>query len=622
VERSITQATPGTGVPASPAAEPADELSGGAARARGEELRWTPFVWGIALIALCMLVYVGSNPNRQNSYIHFVWQSQAWLDGETSIPTHVQGSGTSSAPGNSWYQDIQPILDAGGNDTDRGTIPFPPLPALILLPFVAFWHLATNEELLAAVFAALDVGIAYWMLGYLPIRQEVRRLTALFLGLGTVLWYAAAIGSTWFWAHVVAVGCLLAAIGFALSSDREAAEPRPLADEIAATRRLAWPDWWRSAATIVVLGALGELLFLLAGAGTAAATVAGVGVLLAIGAAILALAVSGQRGVLVPLVLVVAVAGGVPAALVIGAQYPEALAVVDAAILLLVVGLAVLARIRPEPIDRAVIAFRDAMARPETRQVAAGLLFGLACTARLTIVFGFPFLLLVGGGGSWLRRGLVAGAGAAVPLVALLVYTYAGTGHLFNPAYDYLYHLELGYTSFNYNGSWSIEDIRYIPQNLGIFLFGMPRILPAVYSVFPGGEGTPLCVDNATRGLFDRSCPIAMPEAVGMSVFLTSPAYLLAPLAFIPALRRKVDRVTVGAAIAVVAIAFVNLMHFSQGWVQFGYRFSNDFAPFAIVLVALGANRLGRFWAVMVALVAASIAINLWGTVWGVILGW
>ena len=33
-------------------------------------------------------------------------------------------------------------------------------------------------------------------------------------------------------------------------------------------------------------------------------------------------------------------------------------------------------------------------------------------------------------------------------------------------------------------------------------------------------------------------------------------------------------------------------MHFSQGWVQFGYRFSNDFVPFALLLVALGFERL------------------------------
>ena len=47
-----------------------------------------------------------------------------------------------------------------------------------------------------------------------------------------------------------------------------------------------------------------------------------------------------------------------------------------------------------------------------------------------------------------------------------------------------------------------------------------------------------------------------------------------------------------GALLAVVAIATINLMHFSQGWVQFGYRFSNDAAPFALILVALGFERI------------------------------
>jgi uncharacterized membrane protein len=107
-----------------------------------------------------------------------------------------------------------------------------------------------------------------------------------------------------------------------------------------------------------------------------------------------------------------------------------------------------------------------------------------------------------------------------------------------------------------------------------------------------------------------------------MSVLLTSPAYVLAAVAFVPARLRRLDRATVGAAIAVVAIAFVNLMHFSQGWVQFGYRFSNDFVPFALILVALGASRLGRWWPLLAALVALSIAVNVWGVVWGSMLGW
>ena len=67
-------------------------------------------------------------------------------------------------------------------------------------------------------------------------------------------------------------------------------------------------------------------------------------------------------------------------------------------------------------------------------------------------------------------------------------------------------------------------------------------------------------------------------------------------------------------------------MHFSQGWVQFGYRFSNDFAPFALLLVALGFERLAvrRRWGMPLgmALVVLSVAINAWGVLWGVALGW
>jgi uncharacterized membrane protein YidH (DUF202 family) len=97
------------------------------------------------------------------------------------------------------------------------------------------------------------------------------------------------------------------------------------------------------------------------------------------------------------------------------------------------------------------------------------------------------------------------------------------------------------------------------------------------------------------------------------------------------------------ATAAILLVSVANLMHFSQGWVQFGYRFSNDVVPFALVLVALGLDRLatarrstdggadraGRDrpapgWALPLAigLVVASIAINVWGVIWGRTLGW
>ena len=112
-------------------------------------------------------------------------------------------------------------------------------------------------------------------------------------------------------------------------------------------------------------------------------------------------------------------------------------------------------------------------------------------------------------------------------------------------------------------------------------LFNGPAILPDVYPAGLG-NGQALCVDpGAVRGLFDADCPIALPRDTGMSILLTSPAYLFAIPA--PAAATGMNRLVTGSALAILVITFVNLMHFSQGWVQFGYRFSLDF-------VAVGAR--------------------------------
>ena len=209
------------------------------------------------------------------------------------------------------------------------------------------------------------------------------------------------------------------------------------------------------------------------------------------------------------------------------------------------------------------------------------------------------------------RRGASAALGAAIPVLLLLIYNVLSSGHIFNPVYDFLYHSEyLGYMppGFEINTSLGIEDIGHIPLNLLIMLGWPPDILP---------KGADCGVS-----LLSRECPLLQPSTIGMSVLLTSPAYLLAiPLV----IRHWRKRVVAGAALAVVCVAFVNLMHFSQGWVQFGYRFSNDFAPFALILVTLAIAWLSRrTWSYIlsVVLVGLSVLINAWGVYWGVTLGW
>src|SRR5450759_3946747 len=250
------------------------------------------------------------------------------------------------------------------------------------------------------------------------------------------------------------------------------------------------------------------------------------------------------------------------------------------------------------------------------RQVLEGFLLGLAVTSRLTVAFGVVFLIFVGGGGSWVRRAAGAALGMAIPVGLLLAYNLAVSGTLFNPVYESLYRYEVwAYPDLSYHAEWSLQDLRYIPQNLGIMLFGPPDVMP------PCGAGVPREIWSAA------GCSWLVPRPVGMSLLVTSPAWLLAA-ASAPLLR---DRRVAGGLLATLVIAVVNLMHFSQGWVQFGYRFSLDFAPFVLIPVALGTERLlagrGRgaaaWGGVLVGgLIVASVAVQVWGIAWARTLGW
>ena len=464
--------------------------------------RTLAFAIGLGLIAVALGVYLVTRTERY--YDHFVWQAMAFLEGQAAIRYPVFGSDGSL--GNAYFQDVLPIVTTDG--VMRGFLPFPPLPAVLLLPFVAVFGLATDDHLLFTVLAAVDVGICWWMLGRLDVRLAIRLATTLFFAFGTVFWYSAQLATTWYQAHIAAIGLLMLACGLALRAD-------PAAEDDAS---LVKPD-------------------------------------------------------------------------------PDP-------------------TVAPGPRRRLAI---------DRRQFVVGLLFGLACTARLTIVFAAPFFLLVGSGGGLRRRGWSAGVGAAIPLLLLVGYNVVSTGHFVQPAYEYLYKIEAaGYPTLGYHPDWSIEDPRYIPQNLGIMLLTPPDILPSRLPDALGVTDRPVCTaPGATRGLFDVHCPLAVPSDVGMGLFFVSPAYLLG-LAALRSYGRS--RMVTGAALAILLVALVNVMHFSQGWVQFGYRFSNDFVPFGLLMVAFGFERLARrhAWAMPVgmALVVVSIAVEFWGVAWGRLLGW
>jgi hypothetical protein len=80
-----------------------------------------------------------------------------------------------------------------------------PLPALLLLPFVAFFGAGTNQTLLSAALAAVAIAAA-WELGErLGLKRASIAWICAFLLAGTDLLWCAMLGDVWFIAHVSAV---------------------------------------------------------------------------------------------------------------------------------------------------------------------------------------------------------------------------------------------------------------------------------------------------------------------------------------------------------------------------------------------------------------------------------
>jgi hypothetical protein len=62
----------------------------------------------------------------------------------------------------------------------------------------------------------------------------------------------------------------------------------------------------------------------------------------------------------------------------------------------------------------------------------------------------------------------------------------------------------------------------------------------------------------------------------------------------------------------VAPIALAGLLYQNDGWIQFGYRFSNDFSFALIMLLAIGGRPLTRTWK---ALILVGVAVNVFGAI-------
>ena len=149
----------------------------------------------IATIAvLVFLLSKGPSPDQN----HFVYLSDSFLHGRLGLT----GGGL----------DLAEVVPFNGNYY----VVYPPMPAVLLLPFVAVWGTAFDQALLSVVLAGFCVAAIWLMLKKAGSNQTKALWLAALFGFGTCFWFIASVGSSWYIEHVVAVLFLTSAIILAL----------------------------------------------------------------------------------------------------------------------------------------------------------------------------------------------------------------------------------------------------------------------------------------------------------------------------------------------------------------------------------------------------------------------
>ncbi len=131
---------------------------------------------------------------------------------------------------------------------------------------------------------------------------------------------------------------------------------------------------------------------------------------------------------------------------------------------------------------------------------------------------------------------------------------------------------------------WGLFSVHYVGKNLGVMFGGLP---------FFGHGRTPIGVGPH-----------------GLALWVTSP--FLAWLLFPRIQSKRVRRVFFALLTTVVCVALPSVLYHNTGWVQFGYRFSNDWMVFAILMLALARPKLGiGLWIA----VGFAVLVNVFGAV-------
>jgi hypothetical protein len=158
---------------------------------------WSGIILTLIWVPLAFAIYYLSHQIHPDWYKHFVYQARGFLAGRLDLWGLPD-----------YYIDFI-------NWQGKVYLPNPPLPSILLMPFVAIWGIATEQIRVCMLVSAIDVALVWVLLSRMQVKGAIKVGLTLLYGFGTVHYSAAILGTIWFYAHVVAeLGLLLALVEF------------------------------------------------------------------------------------------------------------------------------------------------------------------------------------------------------------------------------------------------------------------------------------------------------------------------------------------------------------------------------------------------------------------------
>lgn len=140
------------------------------------------------------VLYFLTQPSMPDPFNYFIYLADALLDGRLDL------------------QDTPFYFEELITKDGLSYAIYPPMPALLLVPFVAVWGLSFSQVFASILLGSVNVALVFLLMRRLTVSFEKQVWMTLLFAFGTIYWYTSTIGSVWYFAHIVSLFFLFLAI--------------------------------------------------------------------------------------------------------------------------------------------------------------------------------------------------------------------------------------------------------------------------------------------------------------------------------------------------------------------------------------------------------------------------